>query len=503
MRIAYLVSSFPSVSETFILNQITGLIDFGHEVDIYALRKNVQEKWHEDILKYDLLNKVEYIHEFMIKPLERKIKQEGNYDIVHCHFGPLGKFAVNLKLCGLLDSKIVVSFHGYDMSSYIQDHGCHVYDEIFEYADYCLPISEYWKERLIELGCPKEKLLVHHMGVDPNKFIYKIPVFKGKDESLNLLTVSRFVEKKGIRYGVEAVSNLLKLGYRINYQVVGHGPLFNEITDLIVEENCQESIQLLGWKTQEEINALLSQCDVLLAPSVTAMNGDMEGIPVVIMEAMSRGIPVVSTIHSGIPEIVVNGVTGFLVEERDVIGLTNKLQILCDSFALREKFGKASRKKIEAEYNIHTLNKELSEIFGHVNNNEQIHIPSALLVVKSKERSKEQEQFIRNKVFLYDKCGILEIYSRQKNKKIYIFGASSMGDKVYKELKNLDVHVDGFIDNNRDLWGEFIHGLKVESPSSLSRDVFIFVASNKYAEITDQLVAEGYSAGRSFLIVCI
>ena len=408
MKIAFLVGPFPLLSETFILNQITGLINQGHEVDIFATTFAGSKIMHEDVNKYNLLDRtcfyqdivprnkilrlyksigvmVKYIHKkpipilnsinffrygiksacldllFQITPFLEK----GPYDIVHCHFGQNGKKALFFSDIGVLEGKIVTTFHGFDISRYVKEYGKDTYRHLFEKGDLFLTISERWKNELVSLGAEEKKIVVHRVGVDICKFLFA-ERNKRNNGNIKLVTVARLVEKKGVRYGIQAVAKVLKRYPQIEYRIVGDGPLKNALASLINELNINNNVKLLGWKNQDDIVKLLKGSDVLLAPSVTTADGDKEGIPVVLMEAMALGLPVISTYHSGIPELVQDGCSGFLVQERDVNALSEKLEQLLNNQELWAKMGRSGRDYIENYYNIDKLNKQLVEIFQKI-----------------------------------------------------------------------------------------------------------------------------------------
>jgi colanic acid/amylovoran biosynthesis glycosyltransferase len=403
MKIAFLVNRFPCLSETFILNQITGLIDRGHQVDIFAGKSGDDPKLHDDIRKYKLLNQT-YYQSIPINKFERLMKglnliilnlpkrplailkslnvlafgrkaaslsilyesvrflNKGHYDIIHCHFGPLGNVGAILKDIGVIKGKIVTTFHGFDMSRHIKKSGHNVYDHLFKHGDLFLPISERWKGELVRLGCDEQRIIVHRMGIDTNKFLFSPRKPRGNGQ-VHFLTIARLVEKKGVQYGVQAVAKLIRKYPQIMYKIIGDGPLKTETEKLINSLNMNNNIKLLGWKQQEEIIEIMREADILLAPSVTSINGDQEGIPVVIMEAMAMGLPVVSTLHSGIPELVQDGISGFLVPERDVNGLAEKLKYLIEHQEIWPDMGKAGRRYVEENYDIHKLNDRLVRLY--------------------------------------------------------------------------------------------------------------------------------------------
>lgn len=406
MRIAFIVSKFPALSQTFVLNQITGLIDRGHKVDIYAVQSDNNPRMHPDVTKYNLLNHTYYFRKLPTGRLRRKIGITGlvmryfyknprsllkilllskrgtgsilkilcagfpfldkePYDIIHCHFGPNGILGVTLKEIGVFEGKVVTVFHGYDISSYLRKHGNAVYNSLFMRGDMFLPISERWKNRLIELGCSEQKIVVHRMGIDTSKFCY-LPRKPGKDGKVRLLTIARLIEKKGVQYAVQAVADVLKRYSNIEYNIVGDGPVKNTLEDLIEGLNIGNNVKLFGWRQQEEIIELMKHTDILIAPSVVSEDGDEEGIPVVLMEALAQGMPVLSTQHSGIPEVVEDGKSGFLVPERDVDALAEKLVFFIEHPESWTKMGQAGREYVEKCYNIHTLNDKLVDLYQHL-----------------------------------------------------------------------------------------------------------------------------------------
>lgn len=407
MRIAFLVGeTFPSISKTFIINQITGLIDRGHQVDIYANFLDTKEPIHEDAIKYQLKQRTYYgqvpqnkfsrllktpkilmthfgqhsqviWHSLNIKKYGRQalslvllhqaipfLKQK-TYDIVHCHFGFEGVKSVFLRDLGLLKGKLIVTFHGGDMTKYLQEEGDRVYQKLFEQGDLFLPISNHWRQKLLDLGCPAAKIGVHHMGIDSTSFSL---VSRQKCDRLSLVSVCRLTEKKGIEYAIRAVAELVNQGYKVKYQIIGDGVLKSALEQLSSSLNLENSVIFLGSQPKSKVIEALNQSDILLAPSITATNGDCEGIPVALMEAMATGLPVISTWHSGIPELVQDGISGYLVAEKDVVGLAAKIAYLQEHPELRSQFGIAGAKKVREHYNIQLLNDHLVEMYQELVN---------------------------------------------------------------------------------------------------------------------------------------
>jgi colanic acid/amylovoran biosynthesis glycosyltransferase len=285
-----------------------------------------------------------------------------SFDVVHCHFGPNGVRAAALRETGVLDGPIVTTFHAYDLTKYLQKWGAHLYDRLFEQGDLFLAVSNRWRRRLLELGCPEDKVRVHHMGVDCRR-LSSPPKHQPGHNVPRLLSVGRLVEKKGFEYGILAVVELIRAGRRCEYTIIGDGPLRSQLAELIEHLDAPAAVRLAGPMSQADVLEHLQASDVLLAPSVTASDGDQEGIPVVLMEAMATGLPIVSTRHSGIPELVTDGESGYLVDERDVAGLADRLAVLLDSPQQRQAMGKTGRRIVEQDFNIDILNDRLVEMF--------------------------------------------------------------------------------------------------------------------------------------------
>lgn len=400
MKVAFIVNEFPCISETFILNQVTGLLDQGFDVQVFARYKPSSNLVHPDILRYQLFEKTMYPHDIM--PLEKAkkwrmvwelfrknifkhpvvilralnfIKYGRNAlnfkyflyamrfvdkDVVLCHFGTNGADSVFLK--GLLRSKIkhITVFHAYELtkSEYVEKYP---YDELFLKGDLFLPISYVWKERLIASGCPAEKVVVHRMGVDTDQFSLRSrPV---ETDEIRLLSVARLVEKKGLEYSIKAVAKLAVQYPKIRYVIVGDGPLKEKLQELIDRLNAGGHVVLKGAMNAQSIHSLMNGSHFFILTSVTAQDGDQEGLPVSLMEAMAMGLPVVASRHSGIPEMIVDGVNGLLVPEKDVEAIIQKLGYLIEHREIWPKFSSEGRKTIEEHFDIKKLNQRLIRIF--------------------------------------------------------------------------------------------------------------------------------------------
>ena len=404
MRIAVFVDRFLPVSETFILRQIVGLQARGHTVDIFAMAPAEPQDLNRDALRLGLTDRVRYLQG--PRQLVRRVlgalwliasvgwrspivfartlnvfahrraalslslfyaaatlfrAGKGQYDIVHCQFGPLGLVALRLIAAGALSGRLVTSFRGYDATRYLKEHPDN-YKRLFVEGDLFCPVSESLKKLIMTAGCSGEKTVVLASGVDCARLTYT-PRRRGSDEPTRLLTVARLVEKKGVAYAVQAVARLVRQGRSVSYVIAGDGALRPDLERLIQDLKLTPHVRILGWVDQEEVARLLEEAHVLVAPSVTAGDGDQEGIPNVLKEAMAAGLPVVSTWHSGIPELVEDGVSGFLVAERDVDALADRLAYLIDHAELWPAMGWAGRTKVEREFDVERLHDRQVELY--------------------------------------------------------------------------------------------------------------------------------------------
>jgi colanic acid/amylovoran/stewartan biosynthesis glycosyltransferase WcaL/AmsK/CpsK len=406
LKIAFVLRRFPVSSETFVLNQITGLLDRGHDVEILVEAPGAGPR-HTDVERYNLITRTTYWPAVPAAPALRWMKgaallarlalerpsaaatavnvaaygrlaltmnlafaarsiDEGRrYDVIHCHFGENGNLAMALRDMGILRGRLVTAFHAYDLSIELRKYGEQMYSRLFQHGELFLPISERWRRKLIELGCPEEKIAVHRMGIDPNRFAMRTKAFPAGG-TLRLVSVARLVEKKGIEYGIRAVAQLASRGQRIMYTVIGDGPLAPDLRRLTESLGVTGIVQLVGARSQPEVVTILSDAHLFIAPSCVTDDGDEEGIPVVIMEAMAMGLPVIATRHSGIPELVEDGVSGFLTPERDVDALARLIARTSAHPDQWQGLGAAGRRRVLEHHDIERLNDVLVERFQHL-----------------------------------------------------------------------------------------------------------------------------------------
>lgn len=290
---------------------------------------------------------------------------EYDVELIHAHFGPGGLEVLPIAQKNKLP--LLVTFHGYDASELLKNK---VYVQhlkaLFAYG-YIITVSNYMKERLIGYGLDSSRCYVHYIGVPINDFEFKQRCsldnkVKKKDEVI-FLQVSNFVEKKGHLYTINAFEKIIKEYSNVKLIFAGDGILRSKMESLVREKKLDEKIIFVGKVVKEEVNTLMQESDIFLHHSVTSLSGDQEGIPTVLMEAMAVGLTVISTYHSGIPELIDDGVNGFLVEEKNVEQYVEKISLALSS---DNKIRENARKVIVDYFNIEKQNVHLSEIYEEV-----------------------------------------------------------------------------------------------------------------------------------------
>lgn len=402
MRIAFIVWRFPVLSEPFILNQIAGLIDRGHDVQVFALNgaPDGAGKVHDLIERYDLMARAHLVDPLPargqraavikriagpalrnpvkaarvlararhaatpLKMLNRAavLLGAGDFDIVHCQFGSLALPILEFRKAGLMSGRLVTHFRGIDISSFVQENGADVYDEVFAKSDHFLANCGFFRDKAVALGCPEARIDAHGSGIDLSMFPFRAlpPVGNGP---VRLISAGRLVEKKGLITAIRAVAHVLRSGKDVHYEIIGDGPERPRLEALAAELGVADHVTFHGWRTHTEISETLSRAHVFLAPCQTAADGNQDAPVNTLKEAMAIGLPVIASRHGGIPELVEDGVSGFLVPERDAECLTRAIARMIDTPETWGSIAKAGRAAVERLYDMERLNDELVAIY--------------------------------------------------------------------------------------------------------------------------------------------
>lgn len=373
LAIGFRVGRFPSLTETFVLAHVEAMHARGHQVSVLAgtppdshappaCAAKVGYVEPRDTPLSELFQKMPWrVRRAWTSAVERRWC--AHHDVVLCHFGWAGASIATSVRGWRTRPPFAVVFHGDDLSRTLELNGPGIYRRLFEEADLLLPVSRLWASRLADLGAPRDKILVHRMGIDVDRFAMRTPL-PAPSQRLRLVSVGRLVPKKGTAVTLKALRLLRDENpeLAVTLDVLGGGPLLQELRDLADSLGLGDAVSFHGPQPREAVRGALSEADAFVLPSLTAPDGDMEGVPVAIMEAMAMGVPVVSTRHSGIPELVEHGRTGLLSKEGDVDGLARCLRILIDRPELVADMVQAARRKIEADYNNARLAHRLSDL---------------------------------------------------------------------------------------------------------------------------------------------
>lgn len=296
--------------------------------------------------------------------------QSHSVKILHSHFGDVGWF--DIPFAAKHQLKHVVTFYGLDVNMLPtkQPVWRKRYQRLFKEADLFLCEGPFMAQSLVALGCPQDKVLVHRLGVEVNKIPY-VPRKLVPGEPLKILIAGTFREKKGIPYALEAVGELYQNGTDVEVTVIGDSNGFareeaekRRILDVIERFQMESIIRMLGYQPYDLLLAEAYEHHVFLSPSVTASDGDTEGgAPVTLIDLMASGMPIVSTTHCDIPQIVENGRTGLLAEERNIEGLVRSLKWLVDNLEKWEEMTYTGRRHVETAFDVQIQARGLIEIY--------------------------------------------------------------------------------------------------------------------------------------------
>jgi len=400
VKIAFLVGIFPKLSETFILNQITGLIDRGHDVTILAMEPG-EEEHHDDIGRYNLLSRTKYRDPLPHNRLRRlsntalewtkwaqidprrgamsialsfpfsspklallmtsKMLRGRTFDIVHCHFGFMGKMAAAIAAMHLFECPFVTSYHGIDLAFGLRRDE---YAQLHRLGSFFTVNSQFSWRRATELGCPEERLALLPVGLHPDYFAFAERRI-GDDGVVRILSIARLVRSKGLSIAIEAVYLLKTTGLKIAYDVVGDGPMRRELEDQVARCGLHEVVKFHGALVQSNVKRRFDEAHIFVLPSIPSDDG-LEGQGLVLQEAQSMGLPVIGSDWAGIPEGILDGKSGYLFPAGDASALADRIRLLIANHRQWPEMGYAGRCFIEAKYDIECLNDRLVVLYKKV-----------------------------------------------------------------------------------------------------------------------------------------
>jgi glycosyltransferase involved in cell wall biosynthesis len=376
MNILYFSYSFPSINSRFIRDELEYFNKHHGVVYLHHRRYNLDDATKEGIKSIAVpfnqnvvlrklnwwLWRAQILCSFSNEANKRSLLpalMSFQPDVIHCHFAYEGLALYdNYHFTG----PWIFHFHGYDASEMLNNAA---YVRRLKSLSkkknvFFLYVSQNIKSKLESRAILNPRSRVLHCGIDLNHFTFQQTE---KSEILRFIHVSNLQEKKGLHFSLKAFQAFSKheKGANAIFVVVGGtGVQLEEVNALIADLGLKEKVLVLGQKSKDEVLKELGLSNVFVHHSITSENGDQEGIPTAIMEAMALGLPVLSTYHSGIPELVEHGIHGYLSPEKDVADMTAQMLKIADwpSFRL-----KACREKIEQKFNKNTHLEDLMRFY--------------------------------------------------------------------------------------------------------------------------------------------
>jgi glycosyltransferase involved in cell wall biosynthesis len=293
------------------------------------------EKWKRKILRGNFTS----TEKLLISSLRKE-----KVDCVLAEYGTTA--ADSLHVINYLKIPLIVHFHGYDASQkdVIKQYG-EKYKDVFAHASKVIVVSKRMYKDVMNLGCPESKLVLNSYG--PDDFFFKI---RAGFNNQQFVSVGRFVEKKAPLQTINAFKKVVNGFPEAKLIMAGDGELLEESKDFAESLGLQNNITFPGALNREQVRQLFSSSIAFVQHSVVAENGDSEGTPVAILEAQAAGLPVISTFHAGIPDVVINEETGLLVEENDVEGMANNMIRILKEENLAQKLGNAGRERVKGNF---------------------------------------------------------------------------------------------------------------------------------------------------------
>lgn len=385
-RVAYLLKTFPRLSETFILNEILGLERLGIDIQIFSLQKPESAPVHPAVTQ--VKGTVTYVPlrgpRFRFRDLGRLLLCHLKLSLVETRryctaakffFFKPGKFRLlDYLQAGYLGwvlrrdgfahlhvhfanvpasvAEVVHRFIGipYSLTAHAKDIYLTSAPELarkIEGAECVLTCTAHNQRYLEDLGSGRTPVRLAYHGVDLGRFgIWPPHAPTAISDRPLIVSVGRFCEKKGFEYLIWACRILADRGYRFKCQIVGYGELQNKLERMIVDFRLKEFVELPGRMTQDQLAALYQRARMFVLPCLITGDGDRDGIPNVLIEAMASGTPVISTDVSGISELVQHMENGLLVNQRDARAIAEAMELLFFRHDLGSRLARNGRETV-------------------------------------------------------------------------------------------------------------------------------------------------------------
>jgi colanic acid/amylovoran biosynthesis glycosyltransferase len=367
VKVLFYHSYFFTNSETFIYQQAInphiettllakGFLNQADKNNHPFIKIPFKRSWWDGLVS-NLLQLFSIDRYYLPKSVNKIAAQVGSHriEILHAQFG---FSAVRLlPIAKKLNLPMIVSFHGLDASRLLRSRSyINGLRQVFRYASVITVCNPGMADVLPLTPEQKKKVLWVPYGINLTQLS---PQPRKQNQVLRILHVGRLVEKKGVPDLISAFASVTAMNCQIQLDLVGTGPEEKKCRKAVRENNLIDKVVFHGWKTHEEVKQLMQQCDVFVLNSRVARNGDSEGLPLGILEAMAMALPVVSTYHAAIPIAIDQGITGFLVKECDTNALTDAISKIIKDDQLRNHMGAAARAKVESLFTMEQMHDRL------------------------------------------------------------------------------------------------------------------------------------------------
>jgi colanic acid/amylovoran biosynthesis glycosyltransferase len=346
-RVCIVTHAVPGISETFIRDHIEKLpadVTLVHGWRPIVGVRPVLPVWWRVLFKIGRLALRHDLKREITAAYARAFRKTGALAVL-AEYGPNGVAA--LPGCRLLGLPLIVHFHGFDLSvRAVLKRYERGYQELFHHAAALIGVSHEMREKLVSLGAPAAKVHYNPYGIDCRVFSDARPAHAPP----MFIAVGRFVEKKGPQITIQAFLSVHNRHPLAKLCMIGDGPLMAECRTLIESLSLSDSVRLLGAQPQSVVRDEMKRARCYVQHSLEAASGDREGTPVAILEAAATGLPVVSTLHGGIPDVVIDGKTGLLVPEHDIQGMAQAMLRMAEAPEVAGRMGQAGRARVEETF---------------------------------------------------------------------------------------------------------------------------------------------------------
>ena len=352
MKVAFFTNKPYDKCETFIKAQIDKLpfeiIHYWGENVPFNLKK-------PEIFLFKIFKKIKILKKDTESCLIKNLKKN-KIEVVIAQYGMTGSKV--LPICKINHLPLIVHFHGHDaVRKTILDVYGDSYAEMFNYEKtLVISVSSEMTRRLILLGCPKEKIIYNPCG--PNSSFLQLDL---KFSLPQFVGLGRFVEKKAMHLTILAFNNVLQFHPEAKLVLGGNGVLLDSCKDLVQALKMDRNVFFPGKITPEQFQQYLIESLAFVQHSIEAQDGDMEGTPVSVMEASGAGLPVISTIHAGIPEVIINNVTGLLSSEKDIEQMSKNMIWILENKESAIEMGRKGKEHVIKSFTMDSYISKLSE----------------------------------------------------------------------------------------------------------------------------------------------